>query len=74
VVRSTRLSGAREQGLLRRGSIITRGTRSTIAESPRVGDLFAVDGRFVQGGYGSADSLEQTVARAKQRYIEEQDG
>jgi hypothetical protein len=37
-------------------------------------DLFAVDGRFVQGGYGSGDSVEQAVARAKQRYIEEQEG
>jgi hypothetical protein len=37
-------------------------------------DLLASDGRLVQGGYGSGDTPNEAMRRARERYQQEQEG
>jgi hypothetical protein len=37
-------------------------------------DLLASDGRLLQGGYGSGDTPNEAMRRARERYQQEQEG
>jgi len=37
-------------------------------------DLLSLDGRLIQGGYGSGNTAEDAMLRARQRYEQEQEG